>query len=255
MAQQQLKEFMDLAGQQYLPHLSLDCVVFGFHDNQLKVLLLKMKNSDRRSLPGGFVKPAESMETAAIRVLKERTGLDSIFLQQFHVFSDPGRSNNEERIAHLKKMGVTLSSDHWFLQRFLSVGFYALVNFSTVTPQPDAFSDDCSWRDIEEAGHLILDHSLILSSALEMLRRQLHYQPVGYNLLPRKFTMPELQKLYETILGRQLDRRNFHRKILSYGILRSLKEKRQGVAHKAPLLYSFDMSKYQRALKEGLGGI
>jgi len=255
MAQKELKEFIDNAGELYLAHLSLDCVVFGFRDSQLKVLLLKMKNSDKWSLPGGFVKPAESMETAAIRVLKERTGLSSIFLQQFHVFSDPGRSDNRERIAHLKKAGITVPPHHWFLQRFLSVGFYALVDYSTVSPQPDAFSDACAWRDIGEIGPLILDHSQILFKALEMLRLQLHYQPIGCNLLPPKFTMPELQKLYETILNRKLDRRNFHRKILSYGILRPLKEKRQGVAHKAPQFYSFDMVKYQKALKEGLGGV
>ncbi|MBN9381709.1 MAG: NUDIX hydrolase [Chitinophagaceae bacterium] len=255
MAQKELKEFIDNASQIYLSHLSLDCVVFGFHDGQLKVLLLKMKNSDRWSLPGGFIKQAESMETAAIRVLNERTGLDSIFLQQFHVFSDPGRSDNKEKNAHLRRAGIAVPAGHWFMQRFLSVGFYALVDFSTVTPQPDAFSDDCAWWDIGETGQLILDHSRILFKALEVLRLQLHYQPIGYNLLPPKFTMPELQKLYETILGRKLDRRNFHRKILSYEILRPLKEKRQGVAHKAPQLYSFDTIKYQKALKEGLGGI
>jgi ADP-ribose pyrophosphatase YjhB (NUDIX family) len=255
MAQKELKEFIDKAGQLYLSHLSLDCVVFGFHDSQRKVLLLKMKNADRWSLPGGFVKPEESMESAAIRVLKERTGLERVFLRQFHVFSDPGRSDNEEKIAHLNAAGITVASGHWFLQRFLSVGFYALVDLSTVTPQPDAFSDACAWWDIGEIGRLILDHSQILFKALEILRLQLRYQPVGYNLLPAKFTMPELQKLYETILGRKLDRRNFHRKILSFGILRPLKEKRQGVAHKAPQLYSFDIAKYQKALKEGLGGI
>lgn len=246
MAQKELKEFMDNAGQQYLSHLSLDCVVFGFHDGQLKVLLLKMKNSDRWALPGGFVKLEESMETAAIRVLKERTGLDSIFLQQFHIFSDPGRSDNKERIAHLQRAGIELPAGHWFLKRFLSVGFYALVDFSTVTPQADAFSDACAWQDPGEIGPLILDHSQILFKALEVLRMQLHHQPVGYNLLPSKFTMPELQRLYEAILGRKLDRRNFQRKILTYGILRPLKEKRQGVAHKAPQLYSFDMAKYKK---------
>jgi len=247
MVQKELKEFIDNAGKTYLPHLSLDCVVFGFHDSQLKVLLLKMKNSDRWSLPGGFVKPSESMEIAAIRVLKERTGLDSIFLQQFHVFSDPGRSDNKEKMTHLKKAGITVPAGHWFLQRFLSVGFYALVDFSRVAPQPDAFSDACTWWDIGEIGQLILDHSQILFKALEVLRKQLHHQPIGYNLLPLKFTMPELQKLYETILGQKLDRRNFQRKILAYGVLRPLKEKRQGVAHKAPQLYSFDMAKYKKA--------
>jgi hypothetical protein len=101
---------------------------------------------------------------------------------------------------------------------------------------------------------LMLDHNLILQKALETLRLQLNYQPIGYNLLPSTFTMPELQRLYEAILGRILDRRNFHRKITAYDILKKLNERRSGVAHKAPDLYSFDLEKYHQALKEGLRG-
>jgi 8-oxo-dGTP diphosphatase len=101
---------------------------------------------------------------------------------------------------------------------------------------------------------MVLDHDQIVAAALATLQSQLNYQPVGYNLLPRKFTLPELQKLYEAILGKKLDRRNFQRKVSSFGILRSLDEKRTGVAHKAPYLYSFDLRKYQKALKLGLQG-
>jgi ADP-ribose pyrophosphatase YjhB (NUDIX family) len=252
MKYEELDDFIKNNNHQYLPHLSLDCVVFGFHENQLKVLLMKLKHAGQWGLPGGFIKPAESLETAAARVLQERTGLDNIFLQQFHVFSDPARSDTKTKIDFLKNAGKAFSKDDWFLQRFLSVGFYALVDFSTVNPAPDAFSEACAWLEIGEIKTLIFDHNHILNKALEVLRLQLNYQPIGYNLLPDKFTMPELQKLYETILNRALDRRNFQRKILSYGILRQLKEKRKGVAHKAPYLYSFDLRKYQKALKEGL---
>jgi hypothetical protein len=99
-----------------------------------------------------------------------------------------------------------------------------------------------------------MDHRQILDKALETLRNHLSYHPIGYNLLPEKFTMPELQKMYETILDKQLDRRNFQRKILSYGILRRLKEVKKGVAHKAPYLYSFNLREYEQALKESLQG-
>ncbi|MEG9512147.1 hypothetical protein LZ318_00120, partial [Saccharopolyspora indica] len=102
--------------------------------------------------------------------------------------------------------------------------------------------------------NLFMDHKEILDRALETLRQQLNYQPIGYNLLPDKFTMPELQTLYETILGKKLDRRNFQRRMNNYGILRRLKETRKGCAHKAPYLYSFDLRKYQKALQEGLQG-
>lgn len=238
----------------FLSHISLDCVVFGFHSNQLKVLLLQMKTSSTWALPGGFVYEDESMEVAASRVLKERTGLNEIFLHQFHVFSDPQRSKQNPAVPDMILAGVTFPEKSWFEKRFISVGFYALVEFSQVNPQPDELSDACEWINLENIGILMLDHNEILQKALETLRMQLTFQPIGYNLLPEKFTLSELRKLYETILGKELDRRNFQRKILAYDILTKLDEVRQGVAHKAPALYKFNLGNYQKALKEGLNG-
>ena len=238
---------------QFLNHLSLDCVVFGFHDNQLKVLLLHMKFTKEWALPGGFIRDDESFEAAAIRVLKERTGLDNIFLKQFHVFSDPERSITNPAVQDLVSSGAN-PDQSWFNQRFISVGFYALLDFSKVEPQHDDFSDLCAWQSLNEINHLMLDHNQILNKALENLRIQLNYQPIGYNLLPDKFTMPELQKLYETILGKELDRRNFQRKMLSYDILTKLEERKTGGAHKAPFLYEFNLENYQKALQNGLYG-
>jgi len=238
---------------QFLNHLSLDCVVFGFHDNQLKVLLLRMKFTKEWSLPGGFVRNDESFEAAAIRVLKVRTGLDNIFLKQFHVFSDPQRSKTNPAVQDLVSSGAN-PDQSWFDQRFISVGFYALLDFSKVEPRHDDFSDLCTWKSLNEIGNLMLDHNQILNKALENLRIQLNYQPIGYNLLPDKFTMPELQKLYETILGKELDRRNFQRKMLSYNILNKLEERKTGGAHKAPFLYEFNQENYQKALNNGLYG-
>ena len=238
---------------QYLSHISLDCVVFGFHDNQLKVLLLRMKFTKEWALPGGFVHGEESLELAATRVLKERTGLDDIFLKQFNVFSDPQRSNVNPAVKDLIESGRDFDNE-WFDQRFISVGFYALVDFSKAELKPDFFSDLCTWQSLSEINTLILDHNEILNKALETLRFQLNYQPIGYNLLPDKFTMPELQKLYETILGKELDRRNFQRKMLSYNILNKLEERKTGGAHKAPYLYEFNLENYQKALQNGLYG-
>ena len=238
---------------QFLNHISLDCVVFGFHDNQLKVLLIRIRNTTNWALPGGFVRKAESLETAANRVLIERTGLGNIFLKQFNVFGDPLRSKENPIVKELIISGVNTGMD-WFNQRFISVGYYALVDFSKAVPTPDNFSDLCTWKNLKGLGSLILDHNHILNSALETLRLQLNYQPLGYNLLPEKFTMPELQNLYETILGKELDRRNFQRKILSFNILNRLEERKTGGAHKAPFLYEFNMENYQSALKNGLSG-
>jgi 8-oxo-dGTP diphosphatase len=137
-------------------------------------------------------------------------------------------------------MADMLPEKNWFSGRFLTIGYYALVDFFEVNPQHDKFSELCTWRDLDDMPPLELDHQLIFKTALDTLRLQLNYQPIGYNLMPKEFTMPELQKLYETILGKKLDRRNFQRRILGFGILNRAEQPRKGGAHKAPYLYSFD---------------
>lgn len=244
---------MGFNAKEYLESVSIDCVVFGFHNNQLKVLLLKMKYTQEWSLPGGFVKLSETVEDAATRILRERTSLTDIFLKQFRVFSDPERSKMNPALNDLIELGDQPDLD-WFAKRFISVGLYALVDFTKVIAVPDNFSDYAGWKNLDEIGNLMLDHSLIVQKALNTLRLQISYQPIGYNLLPEKFTMPELQSLYETILGKTLDRRNFQRKILSFDILNKLPETKKGGAHKAPFLYEFNLENYKKALENGLTG-
>jgi 8-oxo-dGTP diphosphatase len=236
----------------FLHSLSVDCVIFGFHENQLKVLLLKHRHLNMWALPGGFIYKDEPTDAAAYRVLKERTGLNEIFLQQFHVFGEPNRSQKEFHLKDLERDGITPTEDLWILQRFVTIGYYALVEFSKVSLPSDAVAEQCEWWDIHNMPSLILDHKQILNKALSALRTQLTYLPIGYELLPEKFTMPELQKLYETILNKKLDRRNFQRKIVGFGILTRLDEIKKGVAHKAPFLYSFNKNKYLEALRVGL---
>jgi hypothetical protein len=238
--------------EKYLRHISIDCVVFGFHENELKVLLLKASYSDKFALPGGFILKKEHTDDAAQRILKERTGLDKIYLRQFHVFGDPGRSDRKYNDEYFKKFGITRNNS-WMFERFISIGYNALVDFTKVLPVPDLFSESCDWFNIHEIPELIFDHKKILETALQDLRMQLNFHPVGYNLLPLKFTMPEFQKLYETILERKLDRRNFQRKIIDTGILKRLDETKKGVAHKAPFYYKFDLRNYKKALKAGMG--
>jgi 8-oxo-dGTP diphosphatase len=227
----------------YIPNLSVDCVVFGFHDATLKVLVTRLKDKNVWALPGGYVLKEDNLEEAANRILYQRTGAENIYLQQFKVFSELNRSN-----GIFEDFPDTL----WNKQRFLSVGFYALVDFHNVNLVMDEFSDACEWISIEELPEFMMDHREIFDKALETLRRQLNHEPIGYNLLPEKFTMPELQKLYEIILGKKMNRGNFYRKMLRYDILVSLDESRKGGAHKAPSLYRFDLDKYDKALKEGL---
>ena len=237
----------------YMNSVSVDCVVFGFNNGLMKVLLLKMKYTHEWTLPGGFVRKEETVESAATRILNERTGLDDIFLKQFRVFSEPERSKMNPAVSDLIASGANPDLE-WLAQRFISIGFYALVDFTKAAPTPDYFSEKAEWRNIDEVDPLIIDHSLILQKALNTLRLQISYQPIGYNLLPDKFTMPELQKLYESILGKKLDRRNFQRRMLSFDILNKLPETKKGGAHKAPFLYEFNLDNYSKALENGLGG-
>ncbi|MGO4819497.1 NrtR DNA-binding winged helix domain-containing protein [Flavobacterium sp. W22_SRS_FP1] len=228
--------------EKYIPNLSIDCVVFGFHDASLKVLVTRLKDKNVWALPGGYVLKEENLKEAANRILYQRTGAENIYLQQFKVFSNMNRSSG---------VFEDFPDGLWNKQRFLSVGFNALVDFHDVNLVMDNISDACEWLSIDELPEFMMDHREIFDKGLETLRRQLNHKPIGYNLLPEKFTMPELQKLYEVILGKKLNRGNFYRKMLRYDILEKLDESRKGGAHKAPDLYKFEVEKYQLALTNG----
>lgn len=236
----------------YQPGLSIDCVIFGFHDNQLKVLLIKVNHSKKWSLPGGFVPLDQDIDNAATTILNQRTGVDGIFLRQFATFGKIKRNENHFNKETLESLNIPEEHGKWFTQRFVTIGYYALVDFLQTVPDSIITHEIVEWIDHKEVPELILDHKEILEKALDSLRTELNLMPVGYNLLPEKFTIPELQKLYETILDKKLDRRNFLRKITNIGILTKLDEKKSNVAHKAPNLYSFDKEKYDEVLKNGL---
>ncbi|MFD2200703.1 NUDIX hydrolase [Shivajiella indica] len=230
-----------------VPQLTLDCVIFGFHDNVLKILLLKWKGTDLWSLPGGVIRQNESLDEAAIRVLKERTGMDKIFLRQFYTFGKVQRYDTndiQKQLAHV------IDPKLWY-QRAISIGYYALVDYEEVFPNPDHLSDECAWWDLSDVPQLLFDHGEILEKALHALRLELSFQPIGLNLLPEKFTMPDMMRMYEAILGKKIDPRNFQKKILNSGIVVKLKEVKKGVAHKSPFLYKFEEKRYKEVLKEG----
>lgn len=234
----------------FLSSVSLDLAIFGFHDGQLKVLLLRWKGTDEWCLPGGRIRHEENLEAAAYRTLRERTGLHEIFLQQFHTFGDVMRYTNFSKQETMAKLGLPDDVTHEIVSRDISVGYYALVEFANAVPTPDFFTEECRWWDIDQIPALLFDHNEMIKLALKTLRRQLSYQPIGYNLLPDRFTMPDLQQLYETILGQSLDRRNFQKRMLGYNILERLEERKTGGAHKAPYLYRFDKEKYEKALAD-----
>lgn len=238
---------------QYLPHVSIDCTIFGYHNQQLKVLLIQPSFLKGWCLPGGYIKRTETLHQAAGRILEERTGLADVFLQQFYTFGDPGRAKvnfNRNKIEEV--FDVTVGKDNWLNDHTISVGYYAIVEYSQVLPQPDAFIENWQWCDIAELPGLLFDHNAMVEQALKMLQLQIYHQPIGYNLLPAKFTMPEIQVLYETILGKKLDRRNFPKRLVSLGIIKRLDEQRNIGPHRAPYLYRFDKRKYDEALQQGV---
>jgi 8-oxo-dGTP diphosphatase len=227
------------SGKGYLQHIAYDSVVFGFSGERLKILLIKYHNTGLYALPGGFVKEDEDLNDAVRRGLKERTGLDNIYLEQFYAFGNRNRHHPQTLKTILKANDINPPADHWLLDRFISIAYYALINYNDVVPRPDALSDSCEWYELDKLPRLMLDHRSIVEKALQTLRNNLDRQLVGKNLLHKRFTMSELQKVYEAILGEKLHRTNFQRKMLSLGILKRHEKQFSGKAHKAPYLYSF----------------
>ncbi len=227
---------MDKKG--YLTHIAYDSVIFGFSGDKLKILIMEYHNTNFFALPGGFMQRNENLNDAVRRGLKERTGLDNIYLEQFYTFGDTARYKPEVMKTILEANGHNLEEYDWLLDRFISVAYYALINYNDVVPQPDALSDSCQWYAIDELPTLILDHNLIVNKALQTLRDNLEHKLFGMNLLPALFTINELQKVYEAILGEKLRRTTFQRKMLSLGVLKRHEKQYLGKAHKAPYLYS-----------------
>ena len=224
----------------YLRHIAYDSVIFGFSGEKLKILITRYHNTGLYALPGGFVQLHENLNDAVRRGLKERTGLGNIYLEQFYTFGDVARYKPEIMQTILEANGHSTEKYAWMLDRFLSVAYYALINYKEVIPTPDALSDSCDWYDMDELPNLMLDHAEIVAKALQTLRENLDRKLVGMNRLPSRFTLGELQKVYEAILGEKLHRGTFQRKMLSLNILKRHEKQYSGAAHKAPFLYSFE---------------
>jgi 8-oxo-dGTP diphosphatase len=223
----------------YIPHLAFDSVIFGFSKGKLKILLMEYHDTGWFALPGGFVKKDEDLDHAAKAGLLERTGLSDVFLEQFHTFGAADRFQPDVMKAIIKAGGHDISDDYWMLDRFLSVGYFALLDYEKVSLKPDELSDSIAWYEVDNLPDLIFDHSEIVQKALQTLRENLDRKLIGGNLLPERFTMNELQSVYEAILGEKLRRTSFQRKLLSLEILERHEKLYTGKSHKAPYLYSF----------------
>jgi 8-oxo-dGTP diphosphatase len=213
--------------------LTVDCVVFGLDAGELQILLIQRDLepfAGRWALPGGFVHVDESLDDAARRELAEETGVTNAFLEQLYSFGGLDRDPRE---------------------RVVTVAYYALVNLADHHLQADSDARSAGWFALDDLPDLAFDHRAIVDVAYQRLRGKVRYQPIGFELLPTKFTLRQLQQLYETVLDRELDKRNFRKKLLAMELLVELDEVEQDVAHRAARLYKFDSRKYHRLTKSG----
>jgi hypothetical protein len=234
------------------PHISVDCVIFGFDSTELKILLVqreKLPNEDSclpsgiMKLPGNLIDENEGLDESAYRVLKELTGLEKIYLKQFSVFGNPDRLSNTNDLLWLKTTsGMTI-------ERVVTIAYYSLVKIDESDPQAH-INSNAFWLPVNKLPQLIFDHNTIIKHALDNVRKELRTEPIGFELLPKKFTLRQLQNLYEVILGTPLDNRNFRKKIGNLEYLISLDEKEVGVNHKPAQFYRFDKKIYKKHQKD-----
>jgi ADP-ribose pyrophosphatase YjhB (NUDIX family) len=213
--------------------LTVDCVIFGFDEGELNVLLIQRALAPFKgkwALPGGFVGVDETLDEAARRELQDETGIKKVYLEQLYTFGDLDRDPRE---------------------RVVSVAYYALVKLSHYRVKAATDARDAAWFAVSDVPALAFDHDTILEVALARLKAKVRYEPIGFELLPAKFTLSQLQHLYEVVLERPLDKRNFRKKILGMPLLVELDEMERDVAHRAARLYRFDERKYQQLRNKG----
>lgn len=214
-------------------YVATDCVIFGFDEGSLKLLVFNRRVEPLRgelSLIGSFVKLDEDVQDAAKRVLKETTGLDVVFMEELKSYGkaerDPG-------------------------YRCISIAHYALIRIGEYDKEELVKQHGAHWYDIDEVPSLVLDHNQMVKDALERIKRKARYKPIGFELLPEKFNIPQLQRLYEAVYREKLDARNFRKKVLSLNVLIKLDEKDKTTSKRGAYLYKFDYENYQRLLKQG----
>lgn len=218
---------------EYKAAVSVDCVIFGYDENHLHVLLLKSDMppfEGKYSLVGDLVMPHENLDESAQRVLFQRTGLKEVFLEQVKTFSDVDRHP---------------------LGRVITTAYYSLVKLNDDLFKIEVGNSNLKWKKVSKINDLAFDHNIILENCLMQLRHRLREKPIGFKLLPKKFSLKQLQNLYEKVLDIELDKRNFRRKLKALDLLVDLNENQSDVNHRPAKLYSFDHEKYENKRKKG----
>lgn len=213
--------------------LTVDCVIFGFDEGDLKLLLIQRNLkpfAGKWALPGGFVRVDESLDEAARRELCEETGVEKVYLEQLYTFGHVERDPRE---------------------RVVTVAYYALVKLMDHRVRGETDARNAAWFPVSDLPRVAFDHDTIIEYAIERLQNKIRYEPIGFELLPPKFTLTQLQHLYEVILESPLDKRNFRKKILGMDLLMETDDIEQDVAHRAARLYRFNETKYKQLKKKG----
>lgn len=210
--------------------VSIDCVLFGFDGGELKILLIERNEDpfkDWWALPGNLVGEDESVDQSASRILHELTGLSDVYMEQYYTFGEVNRHPQG---------------------RVITVAYYAMLRLGgdkALKPLTN-YAKKAQWINLSELPKLAFDHQHIFDKGLEKVKRRIKHLPIAFELLPEKFTLTQVQNVYELILGKKLDKRNFRKKILSFGVLKELDEKQKGVSFRAATLYKFDKRKYAK---------
>jgi ADP-ribose pyrophosphatase YjhB (NUDIX family) len=251
---QEIQDFFHKGYEEYRPNLTVDCAIFGYHNGELQLLLVKNKAFTKWCMPGGYIRKDENLDQAAARITADRTGIENLFLKQFKAFGEPGRNSphsvDEEQF--FKLTGMKIDDLGWLAGETASIGFYAITDMEIATPKADFLSSECRWFPVDKLPPLGFDHDEMVREALFTMRMHLYHFPIGKNLLQQKFTLKEIKRFYEVMSGKQLNASNFPNKLIALGLIVKLDEKRNIGAHRSPTYYSFDEETYEKALDEGL---
>ncbi|MEM1337927.1 MAG: NUDIX domain-containing protein [Bacteroidota bacterium] len=230
-----LQHLLDHGSEYFLPNLSIDLVIIGYQEGALKCLLLKLGN--KWVVPGGYIKREESVEEAVPFILKERTGLEDPHFKFLQVFGASDRVFTDEFQEYFIQTGKPWKPEYWINNRFVTLAYYSLVDIATTHPIPGFFDEAAEWFPFDALPPMWLDHTTIVSTARNRLKKDIQQEHLTYNLLPPEFTMPELHQLHQTILQESLDRSRFQKKMLASGLFERLPKLKKDTPGSNPYQY------------------
>mgnify|MGYP003110490754 CR=1 FL=1 len=229
------RKFIEQGGKLFLPNLSVDMVIIGFHEEKLKCLLLQI--GEKWLLPGGYIFRSESVEAATVRILQERTGLPDPHFKFLSVFGGEDRNFTEEWRQFLEKDDINFTEDCWLNDRFVTLAYYSLVDFEKTKPVVGNLDSAFAWYGLDELPDMWMDHKKIVLTAKNRLKEDMQQEHLTYNLLPKEFTMPQLHQLHQTILEETLDRSRFQKKMIASGVFERLPKLQKDSPGRKPYQY------------------